>query len=76
MKRIAKTFYTTDDDKSLLSLAGGKAYVERTYSAYSADELEELAVACRAAAEELRTLALKGDLDASAANRAYAEKAS
>lgn len=70
MKRISKTFYTTDDDKSLLSLAGGKAYIERTYSAYSADELEELAKACFEAAAIIRKRMRQQ------ANEAHAEVAS
>jgi hypothetical protein len=57
MKRINKTFYQNDKSESLLSLSNGKAYVERAYSGYSADELDELASVCQAAAEELRSLA-------------------
>jgi len=54
MKRIAKTVYRDDDDRDLLSISNGKAYLERAYAGYDADTLIELSDVCRAAAEELR----------------------
>lgn len=57
MKRISKTVYIDDKGRELVTIKDGKALIERAYSACTADELDELASAASAAAEELRNLA-------------------
>lgn len=54
MKRITKTVYTDDKGRELLTVKNGRATLESAYVEYAPDDLDELASACRAAAEELR----------------------
>lgn len=58
MKRFSQTLYTTDAGRKLVTLRpDGLAYIE--CANVTPDELCELAMACRAAAEELRRLELE-----------------
>ncbi len=52
MKRTSKTVYQSDSGRELLTMLDGKGVV--TVCSVTADELDELATACSAAAEELR----------------------
>jgi hypothetical protein len=61
MQRTNKVIYSDDKGRELLSLKDGKAYFERGYSGYTADELDDLASVCAAAAEELRATAEKAE---------------
>ena len=57
MKRTTKTVYASDKNRALLVIQGGRASVEYQTDYLTADELDELATACQAAAEELRSIA-------------------
>ncbi len=54
MKRTNKTVYATDADRPLITITGESANVE--VFSVTVDELEQLASACSAAAEELRSM--------------------
>lgn len=56
MKRITKPYYVSDEGRQLLALRDGKVYVEYFAADLTACELDELASACQAAAEELRAI--------------------
>lgn len=61
MIRTSKIVYADDEGRELLTLKDGKAdIVSRiTYAGLDADTLDQLAMACAAAAEELRATAEK-----------------
>lgn len=54
MKRTTKTVYASDEGRELITLKEDKASV--LVCGCTADELDQLASACAAAAEELRSL--------------------
>jgi hypothetical protein len=58
MKRFTKITYCTENGKTelLVLKPNGKATLSQSYHDYTWPELLELADACRAAAEELRSL--------------------
>src|SRR5574337_1170890 len=56
MKRIAKTLYVDSNNRDLISLKGTVVNIECAYRNFTPDELDELASAASAAAEELRVL--------------------
>ena len=56
MRRVTKPYYVSDEGRQLLAVRDGKVFVEYFAADLTACELEELAVACQAAAEELRAI--------------------
>lgn len=57
MQRINKICYAGDDGHEMIIVKGESAELARPYKLYNAEELEELALCCQAAAEELRATA-------------------
>lgn len=53
MKRITKAFYESSNGRTLISIRDGKAFIEYFVNDFTPDELDELALACHAAKEEL-----------------------
>lgn len=56
MQRTHKTIYSTDDGRQLLTLKPEEMKATVDVCGVTPDELDELATACRAAAEELRSM--------------------
>jgi hypothetical protein len=56
MKRAQKTVFTDDKGRELISIKDCKVSIECGYRNFTPDELDELASAASAAADELRSM--------------------